>query len=421
MIEAVYFMVTAGPPRLIKEHAWTIFKTAVTLLLIFLIKAWTSGASTLADRKMHGKVVMVTGGTTGIGAQVVSELAKRGAQIVLLTHAPVTDPFLDEYINDLRDQTGNQMIYAEQVDLSSLHSIRQFATKWIDNAPPRRLDTLILNAATVTPPGFEKRLTEEGIEETWMINYLANFHLLSILSPALRAQPFDRDLRIVITTCASYIGSPPLSEPLSDKNWSPSKAYRRSKLALMTFGQAFQKHLDEYKRPDQLPMNARVFFVDPGYSRTPGMRRWLTRGTLWGLLLYVTHYALPWLLLKSPYKGAQSVLHAVMDSELGRIPGGKFIKECMMVDYARKDIHDLDAAKKLWEESDKLIEKVEKEQALLRAKNKKSAEEKAKQAEDEERSKDVEELVSAIKKGKQAQKEQAQKDKSSKKKAKKAQ
>lgn len=405
MLEVAYYWVTDGPPAIIRDNFWLIVKSVVTIFTLWLVKTWSAGATTKAERKMHGRVVMVTGGTTGIGAKVVYELAKRGAQIILLTQTPVGDAYMAEYINELRESTENHLIYAEQVDLSSLHSIRQFATKWIDNAPPRRLDAVILNAATVPPPGSAMKNTREGLEETWMVNFLANFHLLGILSPALRAQPWDRDVRVIITTCSSYIGSPPLSDPFGDKSWSPGKAYKRSKLALMTFGLAFQKHLDAYKRPDDLPMNTRVFFVDPGYTRTPGMRRWLTRGSLWGLFLYLVSYPLPWLVLKSPDQGAQSILHAVMEGDLTRGPGGKLIKECMEVDFARKDVRDEEASKKLWEDSDKLIEETEKKQALIRARQKKEAEQKAKKDQEAAQADEVEELVASIKKGKKAQKE----------------
>ncbi|KFY80166.1 hypothetical protein V499_00923 [Pseudogymnoascus sp. VKM F-103] len=353
---------------------WNILKIVALVAVIVLVKLYCRGATNLAERQLHSKVVIVTGGTTGIGAETTLGLAQRGAQIVLLTRQPASDPFIVDYIEDLRTRTNNELIYAEQVDLASTHSIRKFATKWIDNAPPRRLDMIVLCAASQTPPGKPMALTNEGIEETWMVNYLANFHLLSILSPAIRAQPPDRDVRILFTTCSSYISSPVLEdgeEALDAKKWSPGKAYARSKLALMVFGQAFQKHLDAYKRPDGLPMNARVVFVDPGYSRTSGMRRWLSRGTLWGLALYVLLWHQAWLFLKSAEQGAQSLLYAAMDVTLGRGNGGKLIKECIEVDLARKDVRDEETAKKLWQASEKLIERVEREEAVKRALKKK--------------------------------------------------
>jgi NAD(P)-dependent dehydrogenase (short-subunit alcohol dehydrogenase family) len=357
---------------------WTMLKWTVGFALVGLLKWYSAGRPNTAERKMHGKVIMVTGGTSGIGAAVVRELAVHGAQIVLLTHQAPSDMFVVDYIEDLRDQTGNHLIYAEQVDLSSLYSIRQFATKWIDNAPPRRLDMIILCAATLTAPGKPRVLTKEGLEETWMVNYLANFHLLSILSPAIRTQPPDRDVRIVFATCSSYITSTLIGDgsgALKTKDWTPGNAYAMSKLALMTFGIAFQKHLDAYKRPDGLPMNAKVVFVDPGFSRTPGMRRWLTRGTLWGLGLYLAFWQVAWILLKSAEGGAQSFLYAVMEISLGRGTGGKMIKECLEMQFARSDIQDEAVAKKLWEGSEKLIERVEREEAVRRALEKKEKEE----------------------------------------------
>lgn len=403
----LFYVIEHGFPPILRDNASIIFKTLATLTLFALIKWISSGASYPTERKMHGKVVMITGGTSGIGAQVTKELAMRGAQIVLLTQVAPSDPFLAEFIDDIREQTGNDLVYAEQVDLASLHSVRQFATKWIDNAPPRRLDMIVLCAATLTPPGGTRRETAEGVEETWMVNFLANFHLLGILSPAIRAQPFDRDVRIVIATCASYIGSPPLREKLDRTTWSPGRAYARSKLALMVFGRAFQKHLDAYKRPDELPMNARVIFVDPGLSRTPGTRRWLTRGSLTGLALYLVGYLPVWLLLKSPHRAAQPFLYAAMDPELGRIGGGRLVKECRLVDFARTDLDDEDAAKNLWEGTDKYIEKVEKEQAMARAKDKLKQEEMVKRAAEAEKAEEIGALVDAIKKGKQKEKEKA--------------
>ncbi|KAG9238494.1 hypothetical protein BJ875DRAFT_450913 [Amylocarpus encephaloides] len=365
-----------GVPGL--PSGWKILQAATVVAVIALVKWISTGISNKAERKLHGKVVIMTGGTSGIGAATALSLAQRGAQLVLLVHQSQKDLFLLDYIEDLRERSGNEMIYAEQVDLSSLFSIRQFATKWIDNAPPRRLDMIVLCGSTLTPPGKARVLTSEGLEENWMVNYLANFHLLSILSPAIRAQPPDRDVRVIFTTCSAYVNSPAIddgSEALKNKDWSTSKAYTRSKYALMVFGHAFQKHLESYKRPDGAPMNARVLFADPGYCRTPGMRRYLTRGTLWGLALYLILWQNVWLLLKSPEGGAQSLLYASMEATLGRGHGSRLIKECREIDFARKDITDEKIAKKLWEGSEKLIERVEREEAVKRALQKKEREE----------------------------------------------
>ena len=226
----------------------------------------------------------------------------------------------------------------------------------------------------MTPRWGTSQITADGVEEEWGINYLANFHLLSILSPAIRAQPPDRDVRILFSTCNSYIGASLDLASTEGKSSSGSKSYGRSKLALMTFAVAFQKHLDNYNRPDKQQNNARAFLVDPGQSRTPGTRRWLTGGSLWGLLVYLITWPFWWLVLKSPEQGAQSYLSAAMEGQLGRGAGGKMIKECRERDMLRPEVEDIGIAKKLWEFSEKQIERLEKEGAVKRALAKKGKE-----------------------------------------------
>ncbi|ATY67322.1 short chain dehydrogenase reductase family [Cordyceps militaris] len=405
-VPTIFYLFEHGPPQWLRDRAVPLALALAALTLLYLVKRYAAGQTYATTKLMHGKVVLMTGATSGVGAEVAFELARRGAQLVLLTHAPVADPFVIEFVQELRDRSGNQLIYAEHVDLASLHSIRQFATAWIDNAPPRRLDMIILCASTMTPPGGARREVDGsgGIEEMWMVNYLANFHLLGILSPAIRAQPFDREVRVVVATCSSYIGAPSLREELRPETWTAGRAYGRSKLALTVFGLAFQKHLDAYQRPDEMPMTARVVFADPGLCRTPGTLRWLTRGSLTGLVLYGLGYLVPWLLLKSASGGAQSLLYAAMESDLARKTGGRLVKECSEVDFARAEVRDEEVAKKLWEESDALIEQTEKAQAKRRAQQKATEDSKEERKREEEQVKEIESLMAAVKKGKKQQK-----------------
>lgn len=207
-----------------------------------------------------------------------------------------------------------------------------------------------------------------------MVNYLSTFHLLSILSPAIRAQPPDRDVRVLFGTCSSYIGGSIDLTATETASKSGSASHARTKLALMVFAQAFQKHLDAYHRPDKQPNNARVLIVDPGFSRTPGMRRWLTGGSLLGLLAYLAVWPLWWLILKSSEQGAQSFLYAAMEAEYGRGQGGKMIKECKEIKTLRAEVEDEEIAKSLWESSEKQIERLEKQGAAKRALEKKEKE-----------------------------------------------
>lgn len=141
---------------------------------------------------------------------------------------------------------------------------------------------------------------------------------------------------------------------------------------------SLQKHLDAYARPDKQQNNTRVIVVDPGWTRTPGMRRWLSAGSLWGLLLYLICWPFWWIVLKSPEQGAQSFLKAAMDEKLGRKAARegpsveRLVKDCREVDFARTELHDEQVGKKLWEASEKRIQELEKEGAIRRAQAKKA-------------------------------------------------
>ncbi|PIG82555.1 oxidoreductase [Aspergillus arachidicola] len=375
-------------------YAWTVLKIVPFVLLVAALKYYFGGARNGSERLMHSKVVMVTGGTSGIGASVVHELASRGAQVILLTqHAP-SDVFLVDYIEDLRKSTKNQLIYAEQVDLSSLHSIRTFATKWIDNVPPRRLDMVILCGNTAAPSSASRKLTADGLDEEWQVNYLANFHLLSILSPALRAQPPHRDVRVIFTTCSSYIGAkidpkqieaactPDAPAPRGAKNSknvkkagagskkSKPSLFGASKLAMMSFAQSFQKHLNAYERPDKMPPCTRSH---PGYSSL--VDGWVALGAP-----PLSHY-LAFVVVGPEVAAAGRPEYSVCchGGRFGRGTGGWMIKECQEVDFARKDIKDEEAGKLLWQFSEAQIEQKERESAVKRALANKEQQEKEKQ------------------------------------------
>ena len=289
---------------------------------------------------------------------MAKNLASRGAQLILLTrHAP-SDVFLSEYVDDLRATTQNELIYSEQVDLSSLRSIRRFATKWIDNAPPRRLDMIILCADVTTPYWGTGKITQDGVEEEWMVNYLSMFHLLSILSPAIRAQPPDRDVRVLFSTCNSYVRGESDLASTEQPTRSGRNSSARSRRALLNFAASFQKHLESYRRPDKHSVNAHTVVIDPGFTRTPGMRRFLTGGSLLGLVAYLLTWPLWWLVLKSPDNGAQSYLQAAMADDILKVSGVKFLKECRVTNVRRQENEA--AEQTLWHFSEAQIERLEK-------------------------------------------------------------
>ncbi|KAH8151231.1 uncharacterized protein LAJ45_04433 [Morchella importuna] len=354
-----------------------VLKVLPWIALLVLLKTWFGGARNANERVMHGRVAIVTGGTTGIGAAVVADLASRGCQLILLVRDP-KDVFTQDYIEDLRERYNNQLIYAEECDLSSLHSVRKFATKFIDNSPPRRVDMVICCAGIMAPPMTAKVLTKDGVEAHWGINYLAHFQLLNILTPTLRVQPPDRNVRVLMATCSSHVlGELDLNDVQFLQRGYPTirpwRSYGASKMAVMAFACEFQRRMNAHERPDKHPNNVRIFNIDPGLTRTPGMRRWLSLGSIWGLLLYVVTYPFWWLVLKSPEQGAQTFLAAAMSPECGVGEGGKFLRECRGAIYRKTILTTEELGTTLWAFTEQQIKDLEKEAAIKRAKEERAA------------------------------------------------
>ncbi|KAK9433156.1 hypothetical protein V1505DRAFT_363369 [Lipomyces doorenjongii] len=369
-IDIAWTAISQGPNAI---PFWPYIKSyAPWFVVIYFLRRFFSGTQNTWERDMHGRVVMVTGGTSGIGAAAVQDLAKRGAQIILLVKS-LSDEWLVEYIADLRESSGNNLIYAEEVDLSSLYSIRLFATKWLDNSPARRLDMVICCAGLLQPPFKQRMLTADGIEAHWGINYVGHYHLLTLLSPSFRVQPPDRDVRIILSGCSTYVLADfdITDSEFKNRGYPSSKPWRSfgsAKLALLIFLRQFQRRLDEYKRPDGNANNVRVFIANPGFVRTASSRNFISLGSLWGLLVYLIMWPIWWLVLKSPVQGAQTILHVAMSPECAHGQGEKVYNECREVTRKspRKEVEDEELGKKLWDITAKQIEESERRGAAQR-------------------------------------------------------
>jgi NAD(P)-dependent dehydrogenase (short-subunit alcohol dehydrogenase family) len=227
---------------------------------------------------------------------------------------------------------------------------------------------IMCNAGVVAPPFTSPRRTIDELDQNWAINYLAHYHLINLLSPAIRAQPPDRDVRIIITTCALYaVGK--LNPPDLSSSW---KSLGSSKLALMTAAQGFQQEFDAYKRPDKSLNNIRVYCVDPGLVRTPMLRGFLSWGSIWGLLLYIIMWPIWFVVLKSAWEGAQTILHCAMSpidysdrGEEGWVTAG-YYRDCREAKYQREELSSAEHWETLKRQTDKEIADAEKKSAIRR-------------------------------------------------------
>ena len=149
--------------------------------------AAAAGADRLATREltmvdvtapMAGKIVLITGGTGGIGKATAIGLAALGARVAITGRDRER---AEAAAAEIRDATGNPLVDAFAADLSSQAEVRRVAAQVLDAYP--RLDVLINNVG-----GFwaTRHVTADGLEHTFAVNHLAAFLLTDCCSTGSR-------------------------------------------------------------------------------------------------------------------------------------------------------------------------------------------------------------------------------------------
>ena len=195
--------------------------------------AWT--ASEMPN--LSGKVIIVTGGNSGIGFEAAKEFARKGAHVTLACrNMEKARSAMDEIVAEIPGASVEIMA----LDLASLDSVRQFATAF--NAKHDRLDILVNNAGIMMVPYSE---TAEGFESQFGVNHLAHFALTGLLLEPLLATP---GARVVTISSNAHERGRMDFEDLGFQNgnsYDRSVAYNRSKLANLLFTKELQRRLEE--------------------------------------------------------------------------------------------------------------------------------------------------------------------------------
>ena len=129
---------------------------------------------------MKDKVVIVTGGSSGLGYQAALHLLQRGATVVIACrNVKKGENALQEMIDNGATGKG----YVMELELSDLDSVKSFATNFLAMKLPLHV---LLNNAAVMMPGYGVQLySKQGHEQQFAVNHLAHFYLTSLLEDKL--------------------------------------------------------------------------------------------------------------------------------------------------------------------------------------------------------------------------------------------
>lgn len=213
---------------------------------------------------LEGKVCVITGGTRGIGLEVVKVLLKKSCYVI--TGSSANEQEIKKRHREILNELGDDIKGVLEIwplDLSSMDSVRRFAAKI--KLSSLKINYLICNGGVMFVP-FQ--LTQDGFEMHFAINYLSHCLLTWLLLPNLcsAAKSSREKSRIIIVTSGLHraIGKIRFRDLQSTKFFSVYHAYAQSKLAEIMFAFKLHDYLGEINKSNDV----NVLVLHPGVCRT---------------------------------------------------------------------------------------------------------------------------------------------------------
>lgn len=156
------------------------------------------------DLRLEGQTCLVTGASSGLGLAVATQLAQRGARVLMACRSGVPERGLE-----VQAASGNPAVEMLQVDLSDLAQVHRLADTLRDRG--ERIDVVVENAGVASP---RARRSPQGLEAMFVTNYVAKFLLLqrllcdgTIRNQAFAGQPAGPVARIIVVSSDSHQGA----------------------------------------------------------------------------------------------------------------------------------------------------------------------------------------------------------------------
>jgi len=273
---------------------------------------------------MAGRIVLITGGTSGIGKATAIGIAALGARVAItgrdLERAAAAAA-------DVRAASGNPGVDAFRADLSSRAEVRRLAAEVLAAYP--RLDVLVNN---VGGSWATRHVTADGLERTFAVNYLAAFMLTNLLLDRLKASAPARVVNV--SSGAQSSGRIDFDDLQGERDYSERTAYPQSKLASLMFTYELARRLEG------TGVTANVLHpgvVNTGFgAEDPGV-----------IFKVLVPFMRPF--MKTPAKGAATSIFLASSPEVDGVSGQYFADSSPRT--SSKASYDVAAATRLWEVS----------------------------------------------------------------------
>jgi NAD(P)-dependent dehydrogenase (short-subunit alcohol dehydrogenase family) len=222
---------------------------------------------------LDDSTIVITGGSSGIGAAAARILAERGARLVITGRS--------EQTLRVAEETGAE---AHLVDFASLAAVGRLADTLLERHP--RIDVLVNNAG-----GYfgKRRVTEDGNEMTLQVNHLAGFLLTERLRPRL-----EESRAVVINTSSGTqrYGRIDFEDLHGERRYHGFRQYARTKLMNILHAMEVDRRYDGVRAASFHPGSVATRIAREGGP----LARWLYESTLRRVLM------------TSPEEGAETLV-----------------------------------------------------------------------------------------------------------------
>ena len=308
------------------------------------------------------KIAIITGANSGIGFEIASELARRGATVYLACR---NTSKANDAVSEITSKVPSSVekLKVLSLDTSSLIAVRMFAQSWAARNDTQRIDYLFHNAGTGASAAGSK-YTADGFPPLYATNFLGSYLLTYLLEPHLAP-----DTRVILTSStAAFVGSfsssfslksiqqevepgfhAPSNKVLPGKATADESIYINTKAMQVAFAKLLQDHFDRQAEESGGQQKRLAHSFTPGFTQSPFFGKISARSfaedPIWWVLMATNR-----MLATDTSQGAATGvwLATTMDEDVvGRGKGGAFWQR-MARQVSNIDIMAWENVERLW-------------------------------------------------------------------------
>lgn len=201
-----------------------------------------------------GKIVLITGGNSGIGLEAARVMSLKNAEVILTARSTENGK---KAADRIKAEYPAAKVTWMVLDLADLQAVRAFSAAFHEKY--QRLDILMNNAGVMYPASRTE--TKDGFELQFGTNHLGHFALTALLLDILKNTP---ESRVVTQSSIAHtmIGNVHLQDLNWEKSYSRTQAYSQSKLANLLFTYELDRRLKKHG------WNVHALAAHPGVTNT---------------------------------------------------------------------------------------------------------------------------------------------------------